>query len=292
MIIPHSAKSSRAISIPTWAVKLSIAFISVFLATTTVACAYFIISYQNLKTDNFKMSDKTRDYEIIQKELNLYQNRTHILEQKISSLEELDKQIRTLLKDEPELQNKNGSAVQLRQDVVALSSRGGINREDAAARLNILENKIEMQEESLTELKEALTQREERLACTPKGFPVSGRITSRFGYRRSPFGRRTEFHDGLDIACNYGTPIKATADGTVIFAGYRAGYGYTVEIDHGYGFRTCYCHNSKNLVKVGQEVERGQNIARVGSSGRSTGAHVHYMVYENGVLKNPIDYFD
>ena len=292
MIVPHTAKSSRTISVPSWAVRLFMAVITVFLVTTTFVCAYFIKSYQNIKNDNYKLSDKARDYDLIQRELNLYQNKTHILEQKVNSLEDLDKQIRTMLKDEPELKKNDNAAVQSRQEMLALASRGGVNRDDAAARLRLLEQKIDMQEQSLNELKEALTQREKRLACTPTGFPVSGRITSHFGYRRSPFGRRIEFHDGLDIAANYGSPVKATADGKVVFSGYRAGYGYTVEIDHGYGYRTCYCHNSKNLVKVGEEVRRGQIIAKVGSSGRSTGAHVHYMVYENGVLKNPIEYCD
>lgn len=290
MIIPHSAKSSRAISVPTGAVKLWATVISAVLVTVTALCTYFVISYINMKDDNYKMSDKTRDYEYIREQLDYYQSKTQVLEEKVTAIEELDKQIRTMLKDEPEMKESSDSAAAQRQASFALSSRSGVNRQDALDRLLALEHRIGSSEQSLTQLKEVLTQREKRLACTPTGFPVSGRITSRFGNRRSPFGRKTEFHDGLDIAANYGTPIKATADGKVTFVGYRSGYGYMVEIDHGYGFKTCYCHNSKNLVKVGQQVKRGQYIAKVGSSGRSTGAHVHYMVYQTGVLKNPIDF--
>jgi murein DD-endopeptidase MepM/ murein hydrolase activator NlpD len=202
----------------------------------------------------------------------------------------LDKDIREILKDEPEFKDKAAAGPEQKRELALLASRGGVYRQDERARLQDLEQRINREEESLIQLKEVLEKREKRLACTPSIYPVNGRITSRFGNRRSPFGRRIEFHDGLDIAAPYGTTIKATANGTVSFVGYRAGYGYCVDIIHGYGFKTSYCHNSKNLVKVGQRVTKGQAIAKVGNSGRSTGPHVHYMVYVNGTLKDPIDF--
>jgi len=290
MIIPHSAKSSRTVFIPPWALKMCLVVITTLLVASTAVSIYFVQSYKNIKEHNIQMTDMTRDYEIIKSQLDYYQNKTRDLEQRVNSIEDLDKDIREILKDEPEFKDKTSARTEPQREVFVLASRGGVNRQDVRAQLQDLEERIEKREESLIELKEALEKREKRLACTPSIYPVNGRITSRFGNRRSPFGRRIEFHDGLDIAAPYGTTIKATADGTVSFVGYRAGYGYCVDIVHGYGYKTSYCHNSKNLVKVGQRVKKGEAIAKVGNSGRSTGPHVHYMVYVNGVLKNPLDF--
>lgn len=114
--------------------------------------------------------------------------------------------------------------------------------------------------------------------------PTRGRISSRYGMR---WGR---MHKGLDIAASYGTPIKAADGGTVTFAGYKGSYGYMVEIDHGNGYKTRYAHCSKLLVKKGQKVAKGQHIANVGNTGRSTGAHLHFEVLKNGVHQNPSNY--
>ena len=114
--------------------------------------------------------------------------------------------------------------------------------------------------------------------------PTRGRISSPFGTR---WGR---MHRGIDIAASYGTAIKAADGGTVSFAGYKGSYGYMVEINHGNGYRTRYAHCSKIHVKKGQKVAKGQHIANVGNSGRSTGAHLHLEVLKNGVHQNPSKY--
>lgn len=114
--------------------------------------------------------------------------------------------------------------------------------------------------------------------------PSRGVITSRFGYR---WGR---MHEGIDIAASRGTPIVASDSGKVSFAGWRSGYGYCVMINHGNGYQTLYGHASKLYVKAGQYVNKGQKIAAVGSTGRSTGPHVHFEVRKNGVVKNPLKY--
>jgi murein DD-endopeptidase MepM/ murein hydrolase activator NlpD len=123
----------------------------------------------------------------------------------------------------------------------------------------------------------------------PLVLPTYGRITSGFGYRRNPFGRGYEFHTGIDIANSKGTPIKASGDGIVTNAGWESGYGYLVKINHQNGYESLYGHNSKILVRVGQEVERGQVIAYMGSTGRSTGNHSHFEVRLNGKAINPYD---
>jgi murein DD-endopeptidase MepM/ murein hydrolase activator NlpD len=128
------------------------------------------------------------------------------------------------------------------------------------------------------------------LSRIPLGPPVWGRITSRYGYRIDPFTGRYEFHDGIDIKAPWGTRVRATADGKVIYAGWKAGYGKTVIIRHAYGFKTMYAHLSRIKVRAGQWVKSGDVIGYVGSTGRSTGPHVHYEVWRYSKRENPIKY--
>lgn len=121
-------------------------------------------------------------------------------------------------------------------------------------------------------------------------WPCSGSVRSRFGYRTSPGGIGSTNHKGIDIANKKGTPIYAADGGTVKYAGWMSGYGYLVQIDHGNGYVTYYGHNSSLLVHVGQHVYKGQQIAKMGSTGNSTGNHCHFEVRYNGVPKNPMNY--
>ena len=147
-------------------------------------------------------------------------------------------------------------------------------------------------------LKEPVTEQRlqgtrERPTWYPTGtfrWPISGRITSYFGGRSSPGGIGSTNHQGIDIAGSYGTPVYAADGGTVTYAGWMGGYGYLVQIDHGNGYVTRYGHNSSLTVSVGQHVYKGQQIARVGSTGNSTGNHCHFEVRYNGVARNPLNY--
>ena len=143
---------------------------------------------------------------------------------------------------------------------------------------------------SLLDLLEGLEGRSQRLAATPSIWPTSGFVTSGYGNRISPFTGRVQFHEGLDIAADFGTTVVAPARGRVIFVGMDGPFGRKVEVDHGYGVRTHYAHLSKALVQRGQTVERGMPIAAVGSTGRSTGPHLHYGVEVNGRTADPTDY--
>ncbi|MDW8027692.1 MAG: peptidoglycan DD-metalloendopeptidase family protein [Armatimonadota bacterium] len=118
--------------------------------------------------------------------------------------------------------------------------------------------------------------------------PVDGKIVSGFGYRFHPIFRRVKFHYGIDISAPYGTPIRAVADGVVIFSGWRRAYGNTVIIDHGDGLATLYAHCSRLLVNEGEVVKQGQVIALVGSTGLSTGPHLHFEVRRYGEPINPL----
>ena len=144
--------------------------------------------------------------------------------------------------------------------------------------------------ESLSALIAHLEDQTTRLRTTPSISPTKGWITSGFGYRTSPFTANREFHRGLDIAGRLGTSVHAPADGKVRFAGNRRTLGNTVAILHGYGVETLYGHMLEIKVKAGQKVVRGQEIGLMGSTGRSTGPHLHYQVQVNGVPANPRNY--
>ena len=131
----------------------------------------------------------------------------------------------------------------------------------------------------------------ELFRARPMDWPTHGRVTSIFGRRSDPFqDGEGEFHNGLDIANALGTPVHATADGIVKIAGWEGGYGRLVVLDHGRGFRTYYAHNSQLLVKAGDVVKRGQVISYMGTSGHSTGYHLHYEVWQNGRPVDPMKF--
>lgn len=147
-----------------------------------------------------------------------------------------------------------------------------------------------LREQSMEELFEVLKGREIQLAATPSILPVNGWVTSHFGSRIDPFTERRVFHRGLDIAARKGAPIVSPAEGVVTFAGQNGGFGKALMLFHGYGVSTLYGHLDSVQVKEGQRVARGDVIANVGSSGRSTGAHLHYEVIVHGVHVDPRKY--
>jgi len=121
-------------------------------------------------------------------------------------------------------------------------------------------------------------------------FPVKGEVSSAFGMRDDPIDGEKKFHYGMDIAAPYKSEIVAAESGRIAYSGGKGNFGNMVVIDHGNGYNTLYAHNSKNLVKVGEEVRKGEPIALVGDSGRSTGPHLHFEVRRNGQSLNPTSY--
>ena len=156
--------------------------------------------------------------------------------------------------------------------------------------LERLEREIALRGESLQAVQEYLTKQKDRLAATPSLWPTEGQVTSRFGPRTSPFTGQPQHHTGVDIAAPPGTPIRAPAAGVVTFAGTLPGYGNVLVLTHGFGFKTFYGHNQRNVVGKGQAVTRGQQIATVGNTGYSTGAHLHYEVLLNDTPHDPLKY--
>ena len=162
---------------------------------------------------------------------------------------------------------------------------------DLSAQLRQLEQRVDLRESQLSALENVILARELHQEIHPEGRPVAnGFISSYFGERADPFDGLEAFHKGVDFAGAPGSPVTAVAAGVVTWAGERTGYGKLIEINHGDGFTTRYAHNERTLVTVGQTVKRGESIALMGSTGRSTGPHVHFEVLRNGRQVNPLSY--
>lgn len=162
-------------------------------------------------------------------------------------------------------------------------------------KLDLLRRQLYVQSTSFNEVMEMVKQNEDRISCMPAIQPISNkdlkRTASGYGWRIDPIYHTRKFHAGMDFAANTGTPVYSTANGTVIFTGWKQGYGNTVIVDHGYNYRTLYGHLSKIDTKRGKKVVRGEVIAEVGSTGKSTGPHLHYEVIYKGKHQNPINYY-
>ena len=186
----------------------------------------------------------------------------------------------------------------LAKSVVVLKSRaaGGAaipvpaasTTESAEGTFGILKNLLGALENRLASVKTKVENQQAIARATPSIWPIAGWLSSSYGNRKDPFSGGPDFHPGLDISADYGQPVRATADGTVAVAGASGAYGNLVEIDHGYGIVTRYGHLSRFGSTAGQQVHRGDVIGYVGSTGRSTSAHLHYEILLNGKLTNPL----
>ncbi|NIR82257.1 MAG: M23 family metallopeptidase [Gammaproteobacteria bacterium] len=159
---------------------------------------------------------------------------------------------------------------------------------DFLTQLERLAAQLEDREVKLRALEGLLMEGKLQAKVHPAGRPIAeGWMSSHFGYRNDPYSGRRAFHEGIDFAGRFASEIRAVAAGVVVEAGYEQGYGNYVEIKHANGYATRYAHNKKNLVKVGETVQKGQPVALMGSTGRSTGPHVHFEVLHNGKPVNP-----
>ena len=165
---------------------------------------------------------------------------------------------------------------------------------ELSQRMNLLESRIYSQIQSFDQLKEALSDQQHKLTHVPAIMPINVAdytMSSGYGWRVDPIYGASKFHEGLDFAASTGTDVFATADGVVAAAGHQVGYGNCVDINHGYNYVTRYAHLSNINVKTGDEVKRGQLIGKVGSSGKSTGPHLHYEVRYKDTPQNPINFY-
>jgi len=162
---------------------------------------------------------------------------------------------------------------------------------DFLSMLDALDSEMADREQKLSVLESLLMSRSLHERVMPSGRPIAeGWLSSRYGKRNDPFTGKQDFHKGLDFAGKKGSEVIVVGDGVVSWAGKRTGYGNLIEINHGNGYTTRYGHNQRHLVKVGDKVKKGQQIALMGSTGRSTGPHVHFEVLQNGKTVNPSKY--
>ena len=217
------------------------------------------------------------------------------LKSKLVTLNNFEKKIRVIANldqenDQESLFGVGGSIPEdLETDIDLEKRQAGLLRE-MHEQVDNLHLATSNQKTGFSSLLEALEGQKNLLACTPAIRPVKGWMTSRFGYRISPFTGRRELHKGLDIANREGTQIIAPADGIVKFSGRKGLLGKAIDIDHGHGMTTRYGHLKEILKKRGEPVKRGDIIAEMGDTGRSTGPHLHYEVHLNGVPVNPVKY--
>ena len=166
--------------------------------------------------------------------------------------------------------------------------------EEVSREMGVLERSLYVQSLSFDELREAALKQQQQISHIPQIIPLSiksPRIASGFGYRRDPITGITKFHEGIDFAAPTGTPVYATADAVVSAVNKSNRSGFSVDLDHGYNYVTKYAHLSQIMVREGQKVKRGTIIGRVGSTGKSTGPHLHYEVRFKGEPENPVNYY-
>jgi murein DD-endopeptidase MepM/ murein hydrolase activator NlpD len=276
LVIPEGSHRVRRFNLrrgPLQAV-LAVALL-LLLVVTGLLVDYFRTSLDRRELHRLKAQNRTQ-----QKEL------TRLA----ASLEDLRKEMVVLSQNDARVR----VMAQLPKPTPSLPAGVGGPVDDEAADISAMQRQIDqlresidLRRESQEEIQGFLNDQRSLLAAKPKGLPARGWTTSGFGMRNSPFTGRLTMHEGIDIAARIGTPVHAAGDGIVAQAETAEGYGKLVVIDHGYGYKTYYGHNSRFFVKVGQRVKRGDRIAAVGNTGSSTGSHVHYEVRLNGVPLNP-----
>lgn len=230
----------------------------------------------------------------LQNEIITLTNHTNEVQEKLEQLQQLELEIRTIANVTlPDMENGEDSPVQAAGGALHLVGEEEMLRLADATELSLLElsDSLTLMSERLTALKQELEHLEAIARRTPSIWPAKGgSITSGFGYRIDPFTRRSAFHSGIDIDGRSGDDIYAAAEGIVKETGTRSDWGNYVIIEHSSSIQTLYAHLSRTSVEEGQFVDKGETIGYMGSTGRSTGTHLHYEVHEHGTPVNPTAY--
>lgn len=268
-----------------------------FLAAALVT-AVIIVAFAFKLLDSPKEMLMRQENQRIKQDYVLLNNKVKALQEQMVELEKRDNQVyREIFEADPIPDSARARKLEKQQEIqLAQSMETNELAFSIAGTLDNLSNRIAFQRKSFEEIEQMIKGKEKLLAATPAIQPISNknlnRIASGFGYRIDPVYKTVKMHAGLDFAAPQGTPIYATADGVVKLAGNTGnGYGNHVIINHGYGYETLYGHQYRIKAKVGQRVKRGELIGWVGSTGKSTGPHLHYEVHKNGRHIDPIYFF-
>lgn len=274
IFVPHQKAKFRKIKVPLPFLWCSMALITfAFLSSIFLSVNFFFSIQKNIQLKSLK--EKNRQ---LKKTVDTYKVQLAELEKRLA---ELDQKTETL-------------ALLSGLETVEQGTSGGIGGAAELLPHSDIDNFIFEWKDRLAKRVELLSQKWEEkkavLKITPTILPVKGIPTAGFGIRNNPFSEGKEFHTGIDISCPSGRPVYASADGMVVEANYLGGLGKCVTLFHGLGVSTKYGHLSKIVVKEGQKIKRGTIIGYTGSTGRSTGPHLHYEILLNGKPVNPLEY--
>jgi len=295
VVLSNSGSPAKQVTIPTTIFRI---FISVCILTFGIVMYDYInIKSKSSTTGDHEAKISSQLQEIKNQRMQIQEFAEEItgLKSKLVDLNSFENKLRIIANIEKKNEQDNlfGVGGSIPEDIIAqipLSKKHNSLMREMHEQINQLNLATANQNNGFESLFKYIKEQQNILASTPAIRPAAGWTTSRFGYRTSPFTGRREFHKGFDIANRKGTPIIATANGTVTFTGKKGAYGNVVVIDHGHGMVTRYGHTEKMLVKRNDKVKRGDTIALIGNTGRSTGPHVHYEVHLNGIPINPEKY--
>ncbi|SNS86341.1 Peptidase family M23 [Anaerovirgula multivorans] len=285
MIIPNSTEKVIEFTIPTWVPKFLITGILISLTVAVISSSTLITTKYQLKAATDRVLVLESENQQQANEINHLTLRSIEIEEQLLGLNQLKDHVLDMVGLDSPLM-----ASSLEENPLFMVSRSYQRSpsliEDYEEAMVYLEILIEKQKENMSQLMEDVEKQLDYLDALPNLVPAIGRITSPFGYRISPISRRREFHRGIDVANKSNTDIVAAGSGVVTFSGYNGAYGRMIILSHGNGYTSVYAHNRENLVEVGQQVHKGDAIAKMGSTGRSTGPHVHFEVRLHG---DPVD---
>ncbi|MGQ9646015.1 MAG: peptidoglycan DD-metalloendopeptidase family protein [Thermodesulfobacteriota bacterium] len=291
LIFGHKTSKTRHLKIRKKTVKVSFYLIGFALLSTM----FFFCDYVQVKKKAFELSRLRQETQNQRSQIQFFSARIEDLEKQLSKLKEFDRKIRIIANLErgqetsPSMGMGGPSPSDIRDKLKKEKDDRGLIQQ-MKSDVERLQSEAMSREDSLSELEKLLLVKREMLNHTPSVWPTQGWVTSGFGYRTNPFTGLTQMHEGLDISNRVGTPVMAPANGVVSDVGNDIAVGKFVVIFHGYGMTTRYGHLNKLFVKVGQRVKRGEKIAEVGMTGKTTGPHLHYEVRINGVAVNPTRY--
>ena len=270
LIVPNAKASCRKIKISSLTIFYAFIILAVFGSVGVGTILYYLKIYRNAQTvrqENVVLKANLKKSEVVAQKLH----------RKISALTRLSARLKAV---------SGMPVLQARKNAPLTFGMGGVTRHPE--RLLTLEKRAELLEQNLKGLQSYI--QTEKPFSRPSLFPTEGFISSHFGGRRNPFSNLPDFHEGIDISGDFGTPVLATAQGKVKMARYYGSFGLVVEIEHDNGMTTLFAHLAKAYVKPGEEVRRGQKIGLMGNTGMSTGPHLHYEVRINDQPVNPKPY--
>ena len=284
-----SSKTNKKIqfTIPHWLVLISSALIVTLIVSAANFSYRLIIANHQLSLVNEQLYQLAEENNLQSDEISYLRNKSSTIEEKLAGLNDLQNKVLNMVG----LEVKSEESKSIASFLVSRSDqRVSVIEDDdidVELEMELLDELIGKQMETMEQLIVDVEKQLKYIESQPNLMPSTGRITSPFGYRISPINRKKEFHSGIDIANKTNTDVIAAGGGIVTFANYNGGYGRMIIISHGYGYTSVYAHNSKLLVKVGDKVSKGDSIAKMGSTGRSTGPHLHFEIRVHGKAVDP-----